>query len=847
MVSFIFGGENMPKTPQELARLRQMAEALSPSRRVPQNVGEGLSAIGQAIASRIIAGRADRAERAGVDAANSAFAGLFTPSVTADTNVDTTTTPSSVVDTSQPSTSTVETQKTAETPSMPGTMENARRIDRAATPDYSSDMRGFLKVIDAGKGWTQVEGPNGTVKRIGARNWRNNNPGNIEYGDFAKKLGAIGTDGRFAVFPTYEQGRKAKESLLFENPNYKDKTIAAAISRYAPPSENNTNAYISSVANAVGVSSDTPLSALTPQQRIAMMDAMQKVEGFRPGREVPLTASALQDSSADTQLEAFKAQPNLDAKMVPAPVPVVDVPEGFQQPDPLETQAKPVDVADNSNYFPPAPVKETRKKVVEALTRKPATSDFDVMKAIEVMNNPFLDDGKKAVAAALIKRKFEEQDAIAAEQRRLADPKYQMDLEKGRLELDALKNPKKARTLSDAEEKALGLDTSGIYQEMPDGSLKTVRDPSKPIDALNAEKAQIEVNNLKNPPKLAELSADDKKALGLPLDGVYQRKPDGSIITVREPEKATADWSKLDDGRLFNQRTGEIKDVAGQTVGFRFPGNSPEAAALNGLIDNGTLTEKQAMDIAAGKQLTGPNGEIIFATPQALIGAQPQVTEPQVRDDGGIDIFAGQTPDVPVDPKKPTTATDKPVDAVPVMEQPNSGMVPLTAPKVTVDERKAAGFADRMAQSGKILDSLEDFAANPDTKWDQVKNSIPFGVGNLLTSEDFKKFDQAKRDFVNAQLRRESGAVISDSEFANAEQQYFPQPGDPPDVIKQKRDLRKKVVESMMRDAGPTYKPPVIEDAKPETKDDTPPADLPDDMKELWKFMTPEERKLWQN
>jgi hypothetical protein len=44
---------------------------------------------------------------------------------------------------------------------------------------------------------------------FGPRNRRNNNPGNIEYGPFAKEHGAIGTDGRFAIFPDEETGFRA--------------------------------------------------------------------------------------------------------------------------------------------------------------------------------------------------------------------------------------------------------------------------------------------------------------------------------------------------------------------------------------------------------------------------------------------------------------------------------------------------------------------------------------------------------------------------------------------------------------------------------------------------------------
>lgn len=153
-----------------------------------------------------------------------------------------------------------------------------------AAPEGSTG--GFRAVAEAGAGYTVVIAPDGTaLRREGTRAWRNNNPGNIEYGPFAKAQGAIGTDGRFAVFPTYEAGRAAKASLLWESKGYRGLTIRQAINRYAPPFENDTGAYVQAVARAAGAEADTPMASLTPAQRTAMLDAMERVEGFKPGRE----------------------------------------------------------------------------------------------------------------------------------------------------------------------------------------------------------------------------------------------------------------------------------------------------------------------------------------------------------------------------------------------------------------------------------------------------------------------------------------------------------------------------------------------------------------------------------
>ncbi len=156
-------------------------------------------------------------------------------------------------------------------------------------------------VSTAGPGTTTVTLADGqVVERKGTRAWRNNNPGNIEFGDFARKHGAVGSDGRFAVFPTYEAGRDAKMSLLFESGSYRDLTLAAAISRYAPDNENDTGAYIREVAGALGIDPFTRMSSLSPDQREAMLDAMERVEGFEVGKEIG--GSTVSDQGIDSLL-----------------------------------------------------------------------------------------------------------------------------------------------------------------------------------------------------------------------------------------------------------------------------------------------------------------------------------------------------------------------------------------------------------------------------------------------------------------------------------------------------------------------------------------------------------------
>lgn len=85
----------------------------------------------------------------------------------------------------------------------------------------------------------------------GSRSYRNNNPGNIEYGKRTISYGAIGTDGRFAKFPDYETGLNALKRLITDV--YINNTLFQMISKYAPPSENDTKSYANSLASALGV------------------------------------------------------------------------------------------------------------------------------------------------------------------------------------------------------------------------------------------------------------------------------------------------------------------------------------------------------------------------------------------------------------------------------------------------------------------------------------------------------------------------------------------------------------------------------------------------------------------
>lgn len=101
---------------------------------------------------------------------------------------------------------------------------------------------------------------------------RNNNPGNINAGDHWQGLCPVDqmtpdqkAETRFAVFAASRWGFRALAVILL---NYQKihglKSIGQCISRWAPPSENNTTAYILAVAAFMQVDPDTPVDLTNP-------------------------------------------------------------------------------------------------------------------------------------------------------------------------------------------------------------------------------------------------------------------------------------------------------------------------------------------------------------------------------------------------------------------------------------------------------------------------------------------------------------------------------------------------------------------------------------------------------
>jgi hypothetical protein len=146
---------------------------------------------------------------------------------------------------------------------------------------------------------------------------------------------------------------------------------------------------------------------------------------------------------------------------------------------------------------------------------------------------------------------------------------------------------------------------------------------------------------------------------------------------------------------------------------------------------------------------------------------------------------------------------------------------------LTESQGNATAYGMRMLESDKLLKDLEKSGI---TSGGRIKAAVqgtltslvPFqgenlaeGAGNVMNilpgvlggpSESQQMYEQAKKNFITAVLRKESGAAIGASEFATEEKKYFPQAGESEKVIAQKQRARELAIQAMKIQAGPGSK-----------------------------------------
>jgi hypothetical protein len=110
-----------------------------------------------------------------------------------------------------------------------------------------------------------------------SRGIQNNNPGNIRT-NFIDWKGAIGHDGAFVKFATPEDGIRAIARILRVYDSKGINTPATIIERWAPPSENKTDKYVTFVAKKLNKKVDEKISIDNNQTLALLVSAIIEYE-----------------------------------------------------------------------------------------------------------------------------------------------------------------------------------------------------------------------------------------------------------------------------------------------------------------------------------------------------------------------------------------------------------------------------------------------------------------------------------------------------------------------------------------------------------------------------------------
>jgi|CXWL01.1.fsa_nt_gi hypothetical protein len=123
-------------------------------------------------------------------------------------------------------------------------------------------------------------------------------------------------------------------------------------------------------------------------------------------------------------------------------------------------------------------------------------------------------------------------------------------------------------------------------------------------------------------------------------------------------------------------------------------------------------------------------------------------------------------------------------------------------------QTKDALFAERMARSEIMLRGAigtpDQQKYNPGAR---INNFWPDTgmIANMTNSQTFRSYQGGAREWIAALLRKDTGAAVTQTEWDFYWPTFFPQPGDSPEVQKQKVDRRVMAAQGLRGASGPAF------------------------------------------
>lgn len=304
-----------------------------------------------------------------------------------------------------------------------------------------------------------------------------------------------------------------------------------------------------------------------------------------------------------------------------------------------------------------------------------------------------------------------------------------------------------------------------------------------------------------------QLGQQQRQAQIQALPGQFYRAPSmpgvdatGGMETAMEnPANQASPEGRFDMGGYQNALMGLDPVQALQLKAMTEPKKAAPIKGSPGDVFFDPASGQRLFDVPAQPKEADPNKPFMMVDGKLVPNTAYQQYAKEVARAGSSSVSYGQ-PIAGVDDKgNPVffrTSKDTGAPAIVPGVRPNQ----KTDKDMTDAQAKANLFGTRASEADKIIASLAATGVTAPSVAQQVTrpDGIAGRVATALASPKQQQIDQAQRDFINAVLRRESGAVIAESEFQNARMQYFPQPGDSKEVIQQKARNRQIATEGIL-------------------------------------------------
>jgi hypothetical protein len=211
--------------------------------------------------------------------------------------------------------------------------------------------------------------------------------------------------------------------------------------------------------------------------------------------------------------------------------------------------------------------------------------------------------------------------------------------------------------------------------------------------------------------------------------------------------------------------------------------------------------------------VVGPSGQVVMPPKAPVMKPEPTL-EQRLTGDDLLNYLAAQGNQGAINALKfknanrPATPDNEPLvpvigpDGKPMYARRSDAVgknLPAGAEKPSSGVQKhTLAFFNRAEQADKDLEELEPWISGLSTMGQARLEHAP----NIAQSSEGQRYVQAQRAFTEARLRKDSGAAIPDSEFANDRRTYFPVTGDDAKALEQKRRARAAILSSLAFESG---------------------------------------------